>query len=85
VLDNADGSVAAGNGDTVFETGPGGRGGWSAVSAPVSVPDARNDVCPNYSSTLVPLGGAGDRVLEIATDYGPDNVCRGYFAKGSVR
>jgi hypothetical protein len=85
VLNNADGGVAAGNGDTLFETGPGGHGGWSAVAAPVSVPDARNDVCPNYSSTLVALGGAGVRVLEIATDYGSDNVCRGYFATGSVR
>ncbi len=82
ILNNADGSIAPGNGGTVFETGPGGRVGWSARAAPVSVPDARNDVCPNYSSTLVPLGGS---VLEIATDYGADNVCRAYFATGSAR
>ena len=81
MLNNADGSVAAGNGATMFETGPGGLGAWSAATAPVSVPGARNDVCPNYSSTLVPVGRS---VLEIATDYGADNVCRAYFATGTI-
>ncbi|HEX3811463.1 MAG TPA: exo-alpha-sialidase, partial [Mycobacteriales bacterium] len=75
VLQNADGSVAAGNGATIMLRSPGGR--WTTQPAPVSVPDARDNYCPNYSSALLPtLSG----LLEIATDYNADGVCQANYA-----
>ena len=43
---------------------------------------ARGNDCPNYSSTLVPLGGR-HALLEIATDY-VGSVCQPFYATGSV-
>lgn len=82
LLLNADGSTAAGNGHTLMVNTEGGFGGWYETESPVSVPDAYNNYCPNYSSALV--GSAdGTRVLEIATGYA-GSTCQAYFATGSL-
>ncbi|KAA2253558.1 exo-alpha-sialidase [Solihabitans fulvus] len=77
----SDGHHAPGNGTTVFVNDSNGIGDWSAMPAPVPVPGARDDQCPNYSSTLLPVGGD---VLEVATDYGADHVCRAWFASARL-
>lgn len=84
ILENADGSVAEGNGRTLLTNEDGGRGPWGTAPAPVRVPGARNDVCPNYSSTLLPVSD-GRRLLEIATDYPQgQSVCAAWFATGPL-
>ncbi|MEQ7009444.1 sialidase family protein [Actinopolymorpha sp. B17G11] len=83
LLQNADGTTAAGNGATLMVSEDDGSGPWREIPAPVAVPEAYNNYCPNYSSTLVPSLD-GRRVLEIATDYADDGVCKAYFATGSL-
>ncbi|KAA2253559.1 exo-alpha-sialidase [Solihabitans fulvus] len=83
VLLDADGAVAKGNGTTLFVNDANGRGDWTESTAPVSVPEAADDRCPNYSPSLLPSAD-GRRVLEISTNYSGDNVCRAYFATGSL-
>jgi hypothetical protein len=79
ILDNSDGSVAADNGAAVMVSDHGPGGPWSVIPAPVTVPDPYDNYCPNYSSSLLPLAG-GTRLLEIATAYDSDQVCKAYFA-----
>lgn len=82
LLQNRDGSTAEGNGTTLMVNLANGEGTWYEIPAPVEVPDAYNNFCPNYSSPLLPLDG-GSKVLEIATDR--DEVdCRAYYATGPV-
>lgn len=81
-LVTASGSAASGNGRTLFAGAKGGAGTWRAVTAPVAVPDARNDYCPNYSSALLPAA-RGTSILEIATDYA-GTVCTPYFATAAT-
>lgn len=83
LLLNADGSTSSGNGDTYFINTSNGNGPWQAATAPVSVPDASNAVCPNYSPTLVPLDG-GSRVLEVTTDTDAAGDCLAYYASSTV-
>lgn len=84
VLTNADGTIAAGNGETMFVNTENGNGNWFEARSPVSVPGARDNVCPNYSSSLLPSPD-GNSVLQIATDYDPaDNRCKAYFAVGGT-
>jgi hypothetical protein len=83
LLQNADGTQAAGNGATLMVSERNGRGPWREIPAPVAVPDAYNNYCPNYSSTLVPSQD-GQRILEIATDYADNGVCMAYFATGRL-
>lgn len=83
LLENPDGSTADGNGATLMLSENGGNGPWRELEAPVQVPDAWNNYCPNYSSTLLPTDG-GRSVLEIATDYDENGVCRAYFATGPL-
>ena len=81
VLLNQDGSVASGNGQTIFTTtSADGSGPWQTQAAPVPVPDAQNAVCPNYSSPLLPSLD-GSSVLGLASDYSGSN-CLMYY--GSV-
>jgi hypothetical protein len=82
MLVTSGGSAASGNGRTLFVGTKGGAGTWRAVTAPVAVPDARNDYCPNYSSALLPAA-TGTSVLEIATDYA-GKVCTPYFATAAT-
>jgi hypothetical protein len=55
-------------------------GAWHELTAPVQVPDATNDSCPNYSSAMLPSADSGS-LLEIASDY-DETVCKLYFAAG---
>jgi hypothetical protein len=81
-LKNPDGTPAAGNGHTLFVSDGNPARPWREVPAPVAVPNPYPHPCPNYSSTLLPVGSAG-AVLEIATDFvGGD--CRAFFATGKV-
>ena len=56
---------------------------WYELDAPVAVPNAYDNFCPNYSSPLLPLDH-GAAVLEIATRY-DGNACNAYFARGPLR
>lgn len=82
VFDSA-GNVAPENGAVLFANTEGGFQRWYEVSAPVPVPTAYDNFCPNYSSPLLPLDH-GAAVLEIASAYdGTD--CRSYFARGALQ
>ncbi len=79
----ADGSVAAQNGRTLFLnlTGdPASR--WMAAPAPVPVPGAFDNYCPNYSSPLLPSPDGGT-VLEFASRY-EGQRCLMYFGTGKL-
>ncbi|MFD7161548.1 ricin-type beta-trefoil lectin domain protein [Kribbella sp. NPDC059898] len=82
ILNNADGSVADGNGRTIFVNTENGTGPWYEVAAPVEVPNPYNNFCPNYSSPLLPSED-GRKVLEIASAWAPDGECKAYFDSGS--
>ncbi|SFJ17173.1 hypothetical protein SAMN05421835_103298 [Amycolatopsis sacchari] len=79
---DAGGHRLTGNGQVLLANDALGAGAWYELPAPVAVPDAFNDFCPNYSSVLLPVDG-GRNVLEIAADY-DNGVCTTYFAKGPV-
>lgn len=83
VLHNADGTVASQNG-RVLMVNPllDGSGPWRMVQAPVQVPNAYNNYCPNYSSALLPVEGGAD-LLEFASDYRAKGKCSTYFADES--
>lgn len=82
VMHNADDSVAAGSGRTVWVNDAGGAGAWREIPAPVAVSSGTVDYCPNYSSALLPSAN-GQSLLEIATDY-DGTVCKPYYATGAV-
>jgi hypothetical protein len=79
IFQNADGSVAAGNGRTILTNR---NGDWSELPAPVAVNNPYNNYCPNYSSPMV-VSPDGANVLELATDY-DGTVCKTYFATQSL-
>ncbi|WP_236789667.1 sialidase family protein [Amycolatopsis sp. GM8] len=74
------GKPLATNGQVLLANDDFGTGPWYELPAPVRVPAAYNNFCPNYSSTLLPVDD-GRGVLEIAADY-DNGVCTTYFAKG---
>ena len=81
ILMNADNTIAAGNGTTIFKSASGDpTGPWTTITAPVGVPGARNHPCPNYSSPLLSLSG-GAMVLEFAGRLESNN-CIMYFGRG---
>jgi Ricin-type beta-trefoil lectin domain-like len=82
ILYNADGSVAAGNGNTIWKNTQNGSGSWTSFTAPVAVPNPYDNYCPNYSSALLPSADAST-ILEIATDY-DGGACKPYYASGST-
>lgn len=83
ILNNSDGTVASGNGHTVLVSENGPAGPWRPITAPVAVPDPYDNYCPNYSSPLLPVEH-GTRLLEIATAYDTDGVCKAYYATGAT-
>ena len=84
VLANADGTTAAANGAVIFKNRWGNPAlPWSIIAAPVPVPNAYDNYCPNYSSPLLPLRG-GSRVLEFASRVSGDK-CLMYYGTGSTR
>lgn len=82
ILQNADGSVADGNGRTILVNSDNGTGPWYEIAAPVEVPNPYNNFCPNYSSPLLPSED-GRKVLEIASAWASDGECKAYFDTGS--
>jgi hypothetical protein len=81
---DAGGSPVAGNGATLLANDHNGTGPWYPLPAPVAVPSPVNEPCPNFSSALLPVDD-GRNVLEIAADYGADEQCHAYFAKGPAQ
>lgn len=76
-------SISAGNGLTIFTNhSADGSGAWSTMPAPVQVPNAYDNYCPNYSSPLLPSLD-GQSVLEFASDYN-GSTCEMYHAQGPV-
>ncbi|GAC1357238.1 MAG: sialidase family protein [Acidobacteriaceae bacterium] len=78
VLFEHDGSVSRQNGKVLFTTTAlDGTGAWETVPAPVEVPTAYDNYCPNYSSALMPTSRG---LLEVASDYDAAHLCTSYFA-----
>ncbi len=79
----AGGGTADENGSILLANTESATHGWYELAAPVAVPNAYDNFCPNYSSPLLPLDH-GAAVLEIATRY-DGNACNAYFARGPLR
>jgi hypothetical protein len=83
VLMAKDGTVSKQNGLVIFADATGrGRGPWKIIMAPVPVPSAHDNFCPNYSSPLLPSKD-NKRLLELASDY-DDKICSTYFASDPI-
>lgn len=52
-------------------------GPWLTRPAPVQVPGAYDNYCPNYSSALLPVRSG---LLELASAYDSNGQCTSYFA-----
>lgn len=78
----ADGRVSPLNG-RILLTG-GGRGtAWQPIAAPVPVPAAYDNYCPNYASALLPRD-RGRTLLMIASAYDAAGKCLAYGAREAV-
>ncbi|WP_052595851.1 sialidase family protein [Luteipulveratus mongoliensis] len=76
LLVNSGGGIDGGNGITLLTNTSGGSGAWTRIWAPVEVPEAYDNPCPNYSSALVPTADQA-HVLEISTMWaGPTCIAR---------
>lgn len=83
VLFESNGAVSGANGKVLFANlSSGGSGVWYTIAAPVKVPTAYDNYCPNYSSALLPATD-GSSILEFASDYNSSNQCVTYFASGA--
>lgn len=83
VMFDSSGSVSSGNGITIFTNhSADGSGPWSTMPAPVQVPTAYDNYCPNYSSPLLPSVD-GQSVLEFASDYS-GSTCLMYYATSPI-
>jgi hypothetical protein len=81
MLIEADGSTSKESGQVVFvNKSKDGSGPWRTLRAPVPVPRAFDNYCPNYSSSLLPSQD-GKSLLEFASDYA-GGICRMYYATG---
>ena len=75
----SNGQVSPSNGKVLFvNTNVDGAGNWYTITAPVQVPNAYDNYCPNYSSALLPAAN-GSNLLELASAYSSSNVCLTYF------
>ena len=80
---DSDGQVSSGNGVTILTNHTvDGTGAWSTMPAPVQVPNAYNNYCPNYSSPLLPSVD-GQSVLELASAYN-GSTCEMYYGTGPI-
>ncbi|AMR29318.1 hypothetical protein A0257_20940 [Hymenobacter psoromatis] len=77
LLYNTDNTVAPDNGRVYMINTQSGQGPWTEVPAPVPVPDAKDNPCPNYSSQLLP-GVDGLTVLEVALKFEGDK-CQAFY------
>ena len=50
---------------------------WATTPAPVQVPTAYDNFCPNYSSALLITRNG---LLELASDYDAAHHCTSFFA-----
>lgn len=83
VLYEAGGNVSPQNGRVLFTRRiDDSSGSWNTASAPVEVPTAYDNYCPNYSSALMPVQ---DGLLEFASDYDALHKCTSYFAILPIR
>jgi len=76
-------SQAGPSGTVLLANTEGGYGAWYELPAPVPVPDAYDNFCPNYSAPILPLEH-GRVVLELASRWDGDR-CRTYYARGPLR
>jgi len=83
MLYDGSGSVAAGNGSTIFSAVGSGQGSWTPAPAPVRILDPYDNYCPNYSSSLLAMPERGT-VLELATGYDDTGTCTTYFGTGEL-
>lgn len=81
----ADGSPSPLTGARLFvNQQPDGSGFWTAIDAPVQVPDiVEKNACQNYSSALLPAPD-GSSVLELAADFAPGGACTVYARRGRL-
>lgn len=80
---DSSGSVSKGNGITIFTNHTAdGSGTWGTMPAPVQVPAAYNNYCPNYSSPLLPSAD-GSNLLEFASDY-VGSICTMFYGSGPI-
>jgi hypothetical protein len=80
---SSSGAVASGNGITVLTNhSADGTGTWNTMPAPVKVPTAYDNYCPNYSSPLLPSPD-GQSVLEFASNYS-GSVCKMYYGSSAI-
>jgi len=77
LLNNADNAIAADNGRVYMVNTQNGTGLWTETPAPVPVPDAKDNPCPNYSSQLLPAAD-GLTVLEVALNFVGDK-CQAFY------
>lgn len=82
-LNNADGTVADDDRRTIFVNTENGSGPWYEIPAPVEVDATEQNFCPNYSSPLL-ASADGTQVVEVASDFAEDGVCKAYFDTGSA-
>jgi len=78
-----DGSLSTGNGRMILTNHTAdGSGTWETMPAPIAIPAAYDNYCPNYSSPLLPSLD-GQSVLEMASKY-DGSICKMYFANGPI-
>lgn len=82
LLTNSDNTVAPDNGKVFMVNTNNGLGPWTEMPAPVPVPDAKDNPCPNYSSQLLPSVD-GLTVLGVALRM-TDNGCRAFYNTTSL-
>ena len=85
VMLQSDRTLSPSNGRLVFThlppyTGPN-AGPWATIPAPVEVPQAFDNFCPNYSSALLPTPAG---LLELASLYDPAGDCTSFYATLSI-
>ncbi|MFJ8961342.1 exo-alpha-sialidase [Lentzea sp. NPDC102401] len=83
MLMSANGKVDPGNGRTIFVSENGGRDGWYEIPAPVPVPGARDNYCPNYHPTGVPSLD-GREFIGFASDFAANGSCHTSWATSSL-
>lgn len=67
MLMDAQNQPAPGNGRVLLLGGPTGAGAWTETPAPVPVPGAYDNPCPNYSSQVIPSADGRQLLQRCAT------------------
>lgn len=77
IIFQADRTLSPSNGRLIFTHLPPYTGPWATIPAPVEVPQAFDNYCPNYTSALLltPTG-----LLELASRYDAAGECTSYYA-----